>query len=78
MKSANKVSVALLAITKSGASKAAMIGAELPEADIFVTEKFSDLLKDVSNKVNIIALPAKNHIGALFKEYEQILLEIQI
>lgn len=78
MKSANKVSVALLAITKSGASKAAMIGAELPEADIFVTEKFSDLLKDVSNKVNIIALPAKNHIGTLFKEYDQIIFLVAL
>jgi len=73
-----KVSVALLAITKSGASKAAAIGNELPEADIFVTEKFSDLVTGVSNKVTPIALPAKNHIETLFNHYDQIIFLVAL
>ncbi len=70
--------IALLAITKSGASKAAIIAAELPEADIFISEKFSDLLKDVPNKVTAIALPAKDHIGTLFANYDQIVFLVAL
>ena len=73
-----KVSVALLAITKSGASKAATIAAELPDADIFVTEKFSDLVSDLPNTVNIISLPARQHIGKLFENYDQIIFLVAL
>ena len=70
--------VALVAITKSGAVKAATVATHLPEADIFVTEKFADQVKDAPNKVTIIALPAKDHIEALFSHYDQIIFLVAL
>ena len=70
--------VALVAITKSGATKASIIGAKLPESDIFVTQKFVDKVGDISNKITVIGLPAKDHIGPLFKAYDQIIFLVAL
>ena len=81
MSNNKNVKVALVAITKSGAAKAATIGAELPDADIFITEKFADLVKsspNVTNEVITIALPAKDHIGPLFENYDQIIFLVAL
>ncbi len=72
------VKIALVAITKNGATKATMIGKQLPEADIFVIEKFVNLVSGVPNTVTAIALPAKNHIGFLFETYHQIIFLVAL
>lgn len=76
MQKLNKI--ALVAITKNGATKASMIGKQLPEADIFVIEKFVNLVADVPNTVTGIALPAKKHIGFLFENYDQIIFLVAL
>ncbi len=70
--------VALIAITKSGAVKAAKIGLSLPQADIFVTQKFFEQVTDVPNKVTAIGLPAKDHIGPLFAGYDQLVFLVAL
>ena len=70
--------VALVAITKSGATKASIIGEKLPESDIFVTQKFVDQVGDISNKITVIGLPAKDHIGPLFESYDQIIFLVAL
>ncbi len=70
--------VALVAITKSGATKAAIIGEKLPESDVFVTQKFVDQVRDISNKITVIGLPAKDHIGSLFETYDQIIFLVAL
>jgi cobalt-precorrin 5A hydrolase len=76
MQKPNKI--ALVAITKSGATKASMIGKQLPEADIFVIDKFVHLVTDVPNTVTGIALPAKKHISFLFENYDQIIFLVAL
>ncbi len=71
-------SIALVAITKSGAIKASLIGQQLPDADIFVTKKFLEQMGEISNKVTVIGLPAKDHIGPLFKAYDQIIFLVAL
>jgi len=78
MSSIETPKVALVAITKSGAVKAARVGKHLPDADIFVTTKFADQVKGAPNKVTIIALPAKDHIEALFTHYDQIIFLVAL
>ncbi len=72
------VKIALVAITKNGAIKASIIGKQLPEADIFVIEKFVNFVSDVPNTVTAIALPAKKHIGFLFESYDQIIFLVAL
>ena len=71
-------SIALVAITKSGATKASLIGEKLPESDVFVTRKFADHVGDISNKITLIDLPAKDHIGSLFESYDQIIFLVAL
>jgi len=70
--------VALVAITKGGAAKASIIGGKLPQSDVFVTKKFADHVGDISNKITIIDLPAKDHIGPLFESYDQIIFLVAL
>ena len=70
--------VALVAITKSGATKAAIIGEKLPESDVFVTQKFVDQVGDIANKITVIGLPAKDHIEPLFEAYDQIIFLVAL
>jgi len=70
--------VALVAITKSGATKAAIIGEKFPESDVFVTQKFVDQVGGISNKITVISLPAKDHIGPLFEAYDQIIFLVAL
>ena len=76
MQKPNKI--ALVAITKSGAIKASIVGKQLPEADIFVIDKFVNLVSGVPNTVTGIALPAKKHIGFLFENYDQIIFLVAL
>jgi len=74
----NSPRVALVAITKSGAAKASIIARQLPESDVFVTKKFLEQVGDITNKVAVIELPAKDHIGPLFKAYDQIIFLVAL
>ena len=74
----NSPRVALVAITKSGATKASMIARQLPESDVFVTKKFFEQVGGLSNKVTAIDLPAKDHIGPLFEAYDQIIFLVAL
>lgn len=76
MQKSNKI--ALVAITKNGATKAAIIANQLPEADIFVIDKFVNLVDGVANAVTAIDLPAKKHMGFLFKTYDQIIFLVAL
>ncbi len=64
--------VALIAITKHGAAQVAGIAARLPEADVVVSEKFAETMRDLPNKVDPYSGALSAQIAPLFSRYDQI------
>ncbi|BCG65693.1 MAG: cobalt-precorrin 5A hydrolase [Methyloprofundus sp.] len=69
--------IALVAITKHGATQVAQLAAKLPEADILVTEKFQELLKG-NTVAQFYTGPFKAQIADLFKKYDQIVFFVSL
>lgn len=70
--------VALLAITKHGAKQVAGLAAQLPQADVIVSEKFAELMTAVPNKVNAYSGALSAQIGSLFTQYDQIVFFVSL
>ena len=70
--------VALLAITKHGANQVAELTAQLPLADVIVSEKLTELLAHVPNKVNTYSGALSAQIASLFTQYDQIIFFISL
>lgn len=70
--------VALLAITKHGANQVAGLAAQLPQADVIVSEKFADLMTDIPNKLNAYSGALSAQIGSLFSQYDQIVFFVSL
>lgn len=70
--------VALLAITKHGAHQVVGLAAQLPQADVVVSEKFAELMADVPNKVNAYSGALSAQIGSLFNQYDQIVFFVSL
>ncbi len=70
--------IAIVAITRNGARQLTQLGAKLPHADLFVSEKFQAELGDISNQVQAIKPPVRDDIAALFKSYDQLVLIFSI
>ena len=73
-----KPRITMVAITKHGATQVAALAAKLPEADIMVSEKFSDLFQDVPNNINVYSGALRTQIAGLFKNYEQIVFFVSL
>ena len=69
---------ALVAITRHGAERLLELGMKMPAADLYVSEKFSHLLDDLSNRVTAMPLPVRDAVAKLFIRYEQILFVFSI
>jgi cobalt-precorrin 5A hydrolase len=70
--------IALVAITRHGARNLARLGADLPDADLFVSAKFSAELESVPNSVTALTPPFRGAIGELFNNYDQLVLLFSI
>ncbi len=70
--------IALVAITRHGAKKLQQLGAELPHADLYISEKFQAELGPMPNRTEVIKPPVRGTIATLFKSYDQLLLIFSI
>ena len=69
--------IALVGITKHGVVKLLQLAAQLPEAEVVVTEKFADL-PPLANPVRALTGALSGHIGALFAEFDQIVFFVSL
>ena len=70
--------VALVAITKHGANQVAGLAAQLPQADVIVSEKFNELLTSVPNKVHAYSGALRAQMQPMLEQYDQIVFFISL
>jgi len=70
--------VALVAITRHGASHARRLAQQLPEAEVVVVEKFKDGLADLADRVKPYAGTLSAQIAELFARYDQIVFFVSL
>ncbi len=70
--------MALIAITKHGATQVAAMASRMPEADIVVAEKFATLMADAPNKVNAYTGPLREQMAGFFTHYDQIVFFVSL
>ncbi len=70
--------VALVAITKHGATRVAQLAPQLPFASIIVSEKFATTMQGLSNPVHVYQGALSAQIEALFHTYDQIVFFVSL
>ncbi len=70
--------VALVAITKHGAKQVAAMAEKIPNTEIVVSAKFSDLMSDVPNKVNVYEGALRAQMAGFFSDYDQIVFFVSL
>ncbi|MEQ6342690.1 MAG: cobalamin biosynthesis protein CbiG [Gammaproteobacteria bacterium] len=70
--------IALVAITKHGAAQVAGIAAQMPEADVIVSEKFTETMCNLPNNVNSYSGALSAQIAPLFGRYDQIVFFVSL
>lgn len=70
--------VALVAITKHGAAQVAAMAEKMPEANIVVSEKFEQTMKNVPNNVKAYSGALRPQIAPLLSNYDQIVFFISL
>ena len=74
----NEVRVALVAITKHGAAIASRLAAQLPEAEVVVSEKQAEHLGNFANPRRVYQGALSAQIGELFAAYDQIIFLVSL
>ena len=70
--------IALVAITKHGANQVAQLAEKLPDADVLVAEKFTELFANTQNTRQFYSGPFREQIANLFKNYDQIVFFVSL
>jgi len=70
--------IALIAITKHGASQVKNLSEKLPEADVVVSEKFAPTMAEINNSVHAYSGPFRNEIARLFTDYDQLVFFVSL
>jgi len=70
--------IGMVAITKHGAAQLAALAPNLPEADIVVSEKFSETMTNLPNKVNVYSGALRAQMVSLFANYDQIIFFVSL
>lgn len=70
--------IALVAITKHGATRVSELAEKIPEADVIVSEKFADVMSEVANEVTIYSGALREQMGSLFTAYDQIVFFVSL
>lgn len=70
--------IALVAITKHGAAQVTNIAPRMPEADIFIAEKFAATMHELPNKVVCYSGALSAQIATLFTSYDQIVFFVSL
>ena len=72
------VRLVLVAITKHGAQQTEELARQLPQASVCVADKFAPLMKELSNPVRAYSGAFRDEIGALFREFDQIVFFVSL
>lgn len=80
MKSMNVVKVALVAITKHGAQQTAALAQQLPDATIYVAEKFTPIIEAAGlvNPIRTYSGAFRDEIASLFADFDQIVFFVSL
>lgn len=70
--------VAIVAITKHGASIAAKLAPKLPEAHLVASEKVAAPLQALANPLHVYSGALSAEIGALFENYDQLIFLVSL
>ncbi|MCG8428860.1 MAG: cobalamin biosynthesis protein CbiG [Chromatiales bacterium] len=70
--------IAMVAITRHGAERLATLGPKMPEADLYISQKFADLLSNLPNRVVPISIAVREAVAKLFASYDQLLFVFSI
>ncbi len=70
--------VVLVAITKHGANQVAAMAANIPTAEIVVSAKFFDLMRDVPNQVNSYEGALRAQMAGLLENYDQVVFFVSL
>ncbi|MDH5218532.1 MAG: cobalamin biosynthesis protein CbiG [Gammaproteobacteria bacterium] len=72
------IRIAMVAITKHGASQLKSIAPQMPEADVIVSEKFAAIADEVPNKSTVYSGALSAQIGNFFADYDQIIFFVSL
>lgn len=70
--------IALVAITKHGATQVAQLATQLPDAHLLVSEKFSPQMAGLQNPATLYTGAFRDQIAALFANYDQIVFFVSL
>ena len=70
--------IAMVAITRHGAAQVAELAVRMPEAEIVVSEKFSEKMQGLPNNVNVYTGALRDQIAELFENYDQIVFFVSL
>lgn len=70
--------IALVAITKHGATQVKALAEKLPEAEVLVSEKFSGLIQGINNPSTCYTGPFREQIKDLFNHYDQVVFFVSL
>jgi cobalt-precorrin 5A hydrolase len=70
--------IVLVAITKHGVTQAAQLAAQLPEADLLISDKFSEQVTGLNNRLSLYSGALRDQIAQLFTEYDQIVFFVSL
>ncbi len=78
MENKNLPRVALVAITKHGANRLAVMAPQMPEADVVVSQKFASLMSALPNNVNAYDGALRAQMAGFFSDYDQIVFFVSL
>lgn len=70
--------IVLIAITKHGAAQVKSLAAQLPEADVVVSEKFASTMSGIDNKLEVYSGAFRSIIASLFSDYDQLVFFVSL
>lgn len=70
--------IGMVAITKHGAAQVAALAPRMPEAEVVVSEKFGETMKELPNKVNVYSGALRAQMAGLFDDYDQIVFFVSL
>lgn len=70
--------IVLIAITKHGATQVKFLAEKLPDADVVVAEKFTNLMAGVKNNFRTFSVPFRDQIAVLFTDYDQLVFFVSL
>lgn len=76
--SSSSPKIALVAITKHGVTQVKSLAEKLSEADVLVSEKFSNLIQGIDNSTRCYSGPFREQIEDLFNDYDQVVFFVSL